>query len=158
MWILDCSEKDAKLAQKLDQLQPFVAVFPQEYMGQLASSGPASNTFLDCDRQSQETGQLSGGWRMKLALSRAMLMNADIMLMDEPTNHLDVSNVAWVKEYLNGLKLVTCIMVITRPAHGSHGPPCHIVALPPLPELSPLMGTQRRVVISGRLTMRLGQP
>jgi elongation factor 3 len=62
-------------------------------------------------RQSQETGQLSGGWRMKLALSRAMLMNADIMLLDEPTNHLDVSNVAWVKEYLNNLKQVTCIMV-----------------------------------------------
>ena len=62
-------------------------------------------------RQSQETGQLSGGWRMKLALSRAILMKADIMLMDEPTNHLDVANVAWVKEYLNSLKHVTCIMV-----------------------------------------------
>jgi elongation factor 3 len=62
-------------------------------------------------RQSQEVGQLSGGWRMKLALARAILMKADIMLMDEPTNHLDVANVAWVKEYLNSLKNVTCIMV-----------------------------------------------
>ena len=35
-----CSEKDAKLAQKLGQLQPFIAVFPQECMGQLASFGP----------------------------------------------------------------------------------------------------------------------
>ena len=34
------SEKDAKLAQKLGQLQPFIAVFPQECMGQLASFGP----------------------------------------------------------------------------------------------------------------------
>ena len=34
------SEKDAKLAQKLGQLQPFLAVFPQECMGQLASFGP----------------------------------------------------------------------------------------------------------------------
>merc|ERR1711966_525362 len=40
---------------------------------------------------------LSGGWRMKLALARAMLQKADILLMDEPTNHLDVINVAWVK-------------------------------------------------------------
>jgi elongation factor 3 len=48
---------------------------------------------------------------MKVALSRAMLMRADIMLLDEPTNHLDVSNVAWVKEYLKSLKDVTCIMV-----------------------------------------------
>jgi len=54
---------------------------------------------------------LSGGWRMKLALARAMLQNADILLLDEPTNHLDVINVAWVKTYLNSLPNVTCIMV-----------------------------------------------
>merc|ERR1712125_163027 len=54
---------------------------------------------------------LSGGWRMKLALARAMLQNADILLLDEPTNHLDVINVAWVKAYLNSLTNVTCIMV-----------------------------------------------
>ncbi len=56
---------------------------------------------------------LSGGWRMKLALARAMLQRADILLLDEPTNHLDVINVAWVKSYINsaGLKHVTAIMV-----------------------------------------------
>jgi len=48
---------------------------------------------------------------MKLALARAMLQRADILLMDEPTNHLDVINVAWVKNYINSLKNVTCIMV-----------------------------------------------
>lgn len=54
---------------------------------------------------------LSGGWRMKLALARAMLQKADILLLDEPTNHLDVINVAWVKKYLNSLKDVTSIIV-----------------------------------------------
>jgi len=54
---------------------------------------------------------LSGGWRMKLALARAMLQKADILLMDEPTNHLDVINVAWVKKYLNSLTDVTAILV-----------------------------------------------
>lgn len=54
---------------------------------------------------------LSGGWRMKLALSRAMLQKADILLMDEPTNHLDVVNVAWVENYLINLKDVTSIIV-----------------------------------------------
>merc|ERR1719273_1243813 len=54
---------------------------------------------------------LSGGWRMKLALARAMLQKADILLLDEPTNHLDVINVAWVKTYLNSLTNVTSIIV-----------------------------------------------
>merc|ERR1712194_556285 len=54
---------------------------------------------------------LSGGWRMKLALARCMLQNADILLLDEPTNHLDVINVAWVKSYLNSLTAVTSIIV-----------------------------------------------
>jgi len=54
---------------------------------------------------------LSGGWRMKLALGRAMLQNADILLLDEPTNHLDVINVAWVQSYLNSLTDVTSIIV-----------------------------------------------
>merc|ERR1712232_333358 len=54
---------------------------------------------------------LSGGWRMKLALARAMLQKADILLLDEPTNHLDVINVAWVKNYLNSLTDVTSIIV-----------------------------------------------
>jgi len=54
---------------------------------------------------------LSGGWRMKLALARAILQRADILLLDEPTNHLDVINVAWVKSYINSLKNVTAIMV-----------------------------------------------
>ena len=53
---------------------------------------------------------LSGGWRMKLALSRAMLQKADILLMDEPTNHLDVVNVRWLVDYLISLKDVTSIM------------------------------------------------
>lgn len=54
---------------------------------------------------------LSGGWRMKLALARAMLQNADILLLDEPTNHLDVVNVKWVEDYLLNLKDVTSIIV-----------------------------------------------
>ncbi|KAI8903400.1 elongation factor EF-3 [Gorgonomyces haynaldii] len=54
---------------------------------------------------------LSGGWRMKLAMARAMLQRADILLLDEPTNHLDVINVKWVKNYINSLTNVTCIMV-----------------------------------------------
>ncbi|KAF2401720.1 ARM repeat-containing protein [Trichodelitschia bisporula] len=43
---------------------------------------------------------LSGGWKMKLALCRAVFENPDILLLDEPTNHLDVKNVKWLEDYL----------------------------------------------------------
>jgi len=54
---------------------------------------------------------LSGGWRMKLALTRAMLTDPDMLLLDEPTNHLDVNAVAWITNYIQELKEVTCLMV-----------------------------------------------
>ena len=66
----------------------------------------ASVGFSD-ERQKQAIGSLSGGWKMKLALARAMLFKADILLLDEPTNHLDVINVAWLENYLTGLKTCT---------------------------------------------------
>ena len=54
---------------------------------------------------------LSGGWRMKLALSRAMLLNPDMLLLDEPTNHLDQFAVKWLTDYLIDLKKCTCLVV-----------------------------------------------
>tara|TARA_Y100000992_G_C21273729_1_gene498573 strand:- start:1379 stop:4399 length:3021 start_codon:yes stop_codon:yes gene_type:complete len=54
---------------------------------------------------------LSGGWRMKLALSRAMLLNPDMLLLDEPTNHLDQFAIKWLTDYLINLKKCTCLIV-----------------------------------------------
>ena len=54
---------------------------------------------------------LSGGWKMKLALARAILMKADILLLDEPTNHLDVKNVAWLEDYLISQTTVSSMIV-----------------------------------------------
>jgi elongation factor 3 len=53
---------------------------------------------------------LSGGWKMKLALCRAVFESPDILLLDEPTNHLDVKNVAWLENYLKNSPC-TSIMV-----------------------------------------------
>ena len=62
-------------------------------------------------KQHQKVGSLSGGWKMKLALARAMLMRADVFLLDEPTNHLDVGNVKWLQEYLKSHTDITSLIV-----------------------------------------------
>jgi elongation factor 3 len=63
------------------------------------------------EKQSQPVGALSGGWKMKLELARAMLMKADILLLDEPTNHLDVANIKWLEDYLHSQTNVTSMIV-----------------------------------------------
>ena len=62
-------------------------------------------------RQQEKVGSLSGGWKMKLALARAMLMRADVLLLDEPTNHLDVTNIKWLEEYLKSHTEITSLIV-----------------------------------------------
>jgi elongation factor 3 len=42
----------------------------------------------------------SGGWKMKMQLCAATLLNADILMLDEPTGHLDTTNIAWIKNWL----------------------------------------------------------
>lgn len=62
-------------------------------------------------RQAEKVGSLSGGWKMKLALARAMLQRADVLLLDEPTNHLDVTNIAWLENYLKTHPDITSMIV-----------------------------------------------
>jgi len=60
--------------------------------------------FKKGDKLDMTLGQLSGGWKMKMGLVRAMLMEADILMMDEPTGHLDKFNATWLTDYINSLK------------------------------------------------------
>mmetsp|Transcript_21751 Transcript_21751/g.37084 ORF Transcript_21751/g.37084 Transcript_21751/m.37084 type:complete len:1030 (-) Transcript_21751:648-3737(-) len=60
---------------------------------------------------SRQITNLSGGWKMKLALARAMLLKADILLLDEPTNHMDTVNVAWLINYLVTNTNITSMIV-----------------------------------------------
>ena len=63
------------------------------------------------DLMAKTVTELSGGWRMRLAIARAMLQKADLLLLDEPTNHLDRGAVDWLANHLTSLEHTTVLVV-----------------------------------------------
>jgi ATPase subunit of ABC transporter with duplicated ATPase domains len=56
------------------------------------------------DKMDGDVGALSGGWKMRVALARILLMRPDVMLLDEPSNHLDLESLIWLEQFLTGFE------------------------------------------------------
>src|SRR5437879_154890 len=58
---------------------------------------------FDDERIDGDVGELSGGWKMRVAMARVLLGRPDVLLMDEPTNHLDIESIIWLESFLKSL-------------------------------------------------------
>jgi ATPase subunit of ABC transporter with duplicated ATPase domains len=58
---------------------------------------------FDDERIDGDVGELSGGWKMRVAMARVLLGRPDVLLMDEPTNHLDIESIVWLERFLASL-------------------------------------------------------
>src|SRR4051812_2497275 len=61
-----------------------------------------------------DVGALSGGWKMRVALARILLMRPDAMLLDEPSNHLDLESLIWLEQFLKGYEGLVVINLACR--------------------------------------------
>jgi ATPase subunit of ABC transporter with duplicated ATPase domains len=55
---------------------------------------------FDDERIDADVGELSGGWKMRVAMGRVLLGRPEVLLMDEPTNHLDIESILWLEGFL----------------------------------------------------------
>ncbi|KAK9029007.1 hypothetical protein V6N11_026137 [Hibiscus sabdariffa] len=60
--------------------------------------------------QAKKTRDFSGGWRMRIALARALFINPTILLLDEPTNHLDLEACVWLEENLKKFERILVVV------------------------------------------------
>ena len=104
------SELLQDLYDKLDDLDP--STFETRASTILVGLGFKS-TASDSEGGStihKQTKDMSGGWRMRVALSRALFISPGVLLLDEPTNHLDLEACVWLEEYLATYKKVLIVI------------------------------------------------
>ncbi|CAE7232073.1 tef3, partial [Symbiodinium natans] len=94
----DCDQTPVEFLMA-DPVIRMIQISEAEVVAQLSALG-----FAQGARLQQPIRMLSGGWRMKLGLARAMLQSAHVVLLDEPTGHLDTGHIDWLVDYIHTLQ------------------------------------------------------
>ncbi|KAK2461742.1 hypothetical protein APHAL10511_006205 [Amanita phalloides] len=97
----DKRSHDAKeeLSSRLAEVHARLADMDAESGPSRAAALLAGLGFDEADQQ-RPTRSFSGGWRMRLALARALFVKPALLLLDEPSNHIDLNALAWLEDYL----------------------------------------------------------
>ncbi|KAL6591314.1 hypothetical protein ACP70R_049817 [Stipagrostis hirtigluma subsp. patula] len=91
-------DKDA-ISKRLEEIYKRLELIDADAAEARAASILAGLSFTP-EMQRKRTKEFSGGWRMRIALARALFIEPDLLLLDEPTNHLDLHAVLWLETYL----------------------------------------------------------
>ncbi|MBR0962960.1 ABC-F family ATP-binding cassette domain-containing protein [Bradyrhizobium diazoefficiens] len=103
-------EADMADPDKADQMDEIIARYGEvqhafEELDGYALDGRArealSGLGFSQEMMDGDVGKLSGGWKMRVALARILLMRPDVMLLDEPSNHLDIESLIWLEKFLH---------------------------------------------------------
>lgn len=90
---------DDGIAQKLEVIYKRLE-FIDAYTAESRAASILAGLSFTPEMQKRPTRAFSGGWRMRIALARALFIEPDLLLLDEPTNHLDLHAVLWLEAYL----------------------------------------------------------
>src|SRR5688572_19384749 len=94
---------------RMDEMDKLVERFGEvqeeyDHLGGYALESQAREVLMglgfDEERIDGDAGELSGGWKMRVAMARVLLGRPDVLLMDEPTNHLDIESIIWLEGFL----------------------------------------------------------